>query len=96
MQGFRERDGGGIIGITQGDAAWEGGRGAVELGSFGHRRRAADVPDGLIDHGRDAELPIGELPRPGREEDSDADALFNWHVRDIVIILEEGNLSHPQ
>ena len=71
-----ERDGGGIIGITQRDTAWAGGRGAVELGSFGHRRRAADGPDGLTDQGRAAELPSGGLPRPGRDKDGNADALF--------------------
>ena len=70
------RDGGKIIGVTQGDAAWADSRGAVELGSFGHGRRAADVPYGLLDQGRAAELPSGELPRPGRDEDGDVDALF--------------------
>ena len=38
VRGLQEIDGGGIIGVTQGDAAWAGGRGAVELGSFGHER----------------------------------------------------------
>ena len=51
-------------------------KGAVELGSFGHSRRAVDVPDGLPDQGRDAELPSGGMPSPGRDEDGDADALF--------------------
>ena len=51
---LRERDGGGIIGITQGDAAGAGGRGVVELGSFGHGRLAADVPDGLPEQERAA------------------------------------------
>ena len=76
VRGLRERDGRGIIGITQGDAAWAVGRGAVDLGSFGHRRRAADVLDGLPNQGRAAELPSGGLTSPGREEDGDADALF--------------------
>ena len=76
MWGLRERDGGGIIGATQGDAALAGGRGAVELGSFGHRRRAADVQDGLPDQGRAVELPSGGLPRPGMDEDGNADELF--------------------
>ena len=57
VQGLRERYSGGIIGVTQDDAALTGGRGAVELGSLGHGRRAADVPDGLPDQGRAAELP---------------------------------------
>ena len=48
----------------------------MKLGSFVHRRRAADVPDGLPDQGRASELPSGGLPRPGRDEDGDADALF--------------------
>ena len=75
-QGLREIGGGGIIGITQGDVAWAGGRGAVELGSLGHGRRAADVPDGLPEQGRAAELTSGGLPRSGRDKDGDADALF--------------------
>ena len=48
----------------------------MKLGSFVHRRRAADIPDGLPDQGRSSELPSGGLPRPGRDEDGDADALF--------------------
>ena len=48
----------------------------MELGSFGHSRLAADVPDGLPDQGRAAELPSGGIPRTGRDEDRDADALF--------------------
>ena len=48
----------------------------VELGSFCHRRQAADIPDGLPDQGRAAELPSGGLTRPGRDEDGNADALF--------------------
>ena len=76
MRGLRERDGGGIIGITQGDAAWAGVRGAMEMGSLGHGRRPADVSTGLPDQGRAAELPCRGLPRMGRDEDGDADALF--------------------
>ena len=76
VRGLRERDVGGIIGVTQGYAAWAGGRGAVDLGSFGDGRRSVDVLDGLPDQGRAVELPTGEMPRPGREEDSDDDALF--------------------
>ena len=48
----------------------------MKLGSFVHRRRAADVPDGLPDQGRAVELPSGGLPRPGRDEDGNADELF--------------------
>ena len=48
----------------------------MELGSLGHGRRAADVPDGLPNQGRDAELPSGGLTRLGRDEGGDADALF--------------------
>ena len=76
VRGLRERDGSGIIGITQGDAVWAGGRGAVEMGSFGHGRRAADVLDGLLDQGRAVELPSGGLPGPGRNKDGDTDEFF--------------------
>ena len=76
VRGLREIYGGGIIGITQGDVAWAGGRRAVELGRFGHGRRAADVPYGLPDQGKAVELPGGGMPRPGKDEDGDADALF--------------------
>ena len=76
MRGLRERDGSGIIGITKSDAAWAGGRVAVDLGSFGHGRRDTDIPDGLPDQGRAVELPSGGLPSPGRDEDGNADALF--------------------
>ena len=48
----------------------------MDLGSLGHRRQDADVTDGITDQGRDAELPSGGLPRPGRDEDDDADKLF--------------------
>ena len=48
----------------------------MELGSLGHGRRTTDVPDGLPDQGRAAELPSRGLPRMGREEDGDADALL--------------------
>ena len=74
--GMQEGDGGRIVGVPQGDTAWAGGRGAVELGSFGHRRRAADVLDGLPNQGRAAELPCRGLPRKGRDTDSDADAFL--------------------
>ena len=42
---LREIGGGGIVGVTHVDAARVGGIGAVELGSFSHGRRTADVPD---------------------------------------------------
>ena len=74
--GLRERDGGGIIVVTQGDAAWAGDIVAVDLVSFGHGRRAPDVLNGHLDQGRAAELPSGGLPRPGRDKNGDADALF--------------------
>ena len=48
----------------------------MDLGSFIHWRKATDVPDGLTNQGRDAELSSGGLPRPGRDKDGDADALF--------------------
>ena len=65
-----------IVGVPQDDTAWAGDRGAMELGSLGHRRRTADVSVGLPDRGRAAELPIGGLPRTGRDEDGNADALL--------------------
>ena len=40
---IREGDGGRIVGIPQGDIAWAGGRGVVDLGSLGHRRQTADA-----------------------------------------------------
>ena len=76
VRGMRERYGGGIIGVTQDDTAWAGGRGVVDLGSFGHMRRSADVPDGLPDQGRAADLLSGGLHRPVRDKDGDAYALF--------------------
>ena len=48
----------------------------MELGRLGHGRRPADVLAGLTDKGRSAELPSRGLPRTGRDEDSDEDALL--------------------
>ena len=48
----------------------------MELISLGHGRRTTDVSDGLPDQGRSAELPSGGLPRKGRDEGGDADALL--------------------
>ena len=76
VRGMQEGYGGGIVGVPQDDTAWAGDRGAMELGSLGHRRRTTDVPVGLPDQGRAAELPIRGLPRTGRDEDGDADALL--------------------
>ena len=73
---MREGCGGGIVGIPQDDTAWAGGRGTMELGSLGHRRQPADVSAGLPDQERAAELPSRGLPRMGRDEDGDADALL--------------------
>ena len=76
MQGLQERDGGRVFGVPQGDTSWTGNRGAVDLGSLGHRRRTTDVQDGLPNQGRSAELPSGGLPRTDRDADGDADALL--------------------
>ena len=35
------------------------------------------------------------MPGEGGDEDGDARALWRRHVRETVIILEEGNLPHP-
>ena len=71
-----EGDGGGISGIPQYDTAWTGKRVVMELGSLVHGRRPEDVPDGLPDQGRAAELPCRGLPRTGRDKDGDADAFL--------------------
>ena len=76
VQGMQEGGGRGIVGVPQGDTSWAGGRGAMEMGSLGHRRRIADVLDGFPDQGRAAEMPSGGLPRTGRYEDGDVDAFL--------------------
>ena len=76
VRGMREVDGGGIVGRPQDDTTWAGGRGEMDLGSLGHGRRTSDVQAGLPDQGRAAELPCRGLPRTGRDEDGDADALL--------------------
>ena len=42
------------------------------VGNLGHRGRAADIPHGLPDQGRTAELPSGVMPRLGGDEDGNA------------------------
>ena len=71
---MREGDGGGIVGVPQGDTVWVGGRRAVELGSLGHGRQTTDISNGLPDQGKAAELPTRGIPRMGRDEDGDVDA----------------------
>ena len=76
LRGMPEGEGSGIVGRPQDDTIWAGGRGEMELGSLGRRRRTADVQAGLANQERDADLPCRGLPRTGRDEDRDADALL--------------------
>ena len=41
-------------------------------------------------------MPGRRVPGEGRDEDGDAVHFWRRHVRDTVIILEEGNLPHPR
>ena len=93
---MQEGDGGGIVGVPQGDTAWSGGRGAVEMGSPGHGRRTADVLDGLTDQGRAAELPSGGLPRTDGDEDGDADTLIQTACPVYRDHLVGGKLPPPK
>ena len=69
VQGVWGGYGGGIFGGSQGDIAWDRGRGDTELEKLSHGGRAADVLDGLPSHGV---LPGGGMPRTGGDKDSDA------------------------
>ena len=73
---MQEGDGGGIVGVPQGDTAWAGGIGVMDMGSLGHGRRTPDVLDGLTNQWRAVELPSGGLPRTGRDKGVNADALL--------------------
>ena len=62
----------------------------------GHGRGGAtNVSDG-VPQGGDKGIPSRRVPGDGGDKDGDARALWRRHMRDTVIILEEGNLPHPR
>ena len=58
VQGARGGYGDGVSDGSHEDATWEGGGGETELVSHGPWRGTADIPDGLPDRRRTAELPV--------------------------------------
>ena len=61
----------------------------TDLGRHSPWRGSVDAPDGLPDRWRTAELTSKGLSGTKGNEDGDAG---HRHVRDTVVILEEGNL----
>ena len=57
---------------------------------------ASEFQYDLPDKGRPAELPGGGMPGPSGDKDRMRVHFLLWHVLDTVMILEEGNFSHPQ
>ena len=76
MRVIWEGDGDRIVGVPHNGTTQADDRGAMEMGSLGHRRRTADVPAGLTDQGRAAELPSRGLTGTGRDKVNDAYALL--------------------
>ena len=68
----------------------------LERRSHGRRRGTAHISDIIPDQGGARECPVEGCP--GRAGTRTAMKVHFWrrHVRDIVIILEEGNLPHPR
>ena len=56
MQGVRGGEGAWVAGGAHEDVTWEGDGGETELGSHTPCRGTADVPDGIPDRGRTAEM----------------------------------------
>ena len=59
-------------------------------------RHTKNISDRVPNEGKAKGLPSGGMPRKGWYTDGDDDVFFSRHVRDTVIILEEGNLPHPR
>ena len=55
----------------------------------------ANVPDSLPDRRRTAEIPGGGLSGTSGYEGGDTVHFMHQHVRDTVVVLEEGNLPTP-
>ena len=75
MQGVRRVVGGGIPDDSSDDSTWEGGG---ETTAMDHPRRggwATDFQNDFTSKGRPAELPVGGMPGPSGDEDSNAGAL---------------------
>ena len=72
VQGVQGGDGGGVCGRTHDESAWASGRGAMELEDLSHKRRAAEISNGLPVQGRPIELPGGDMPGTRCNEYGDA------------------------
>ena len=96
VQGLRGGDGGWIIGRTHDNTTWASGRGDMELENLGHGERAADVPHGLLGKGVPRSCPVEGCPEKKGNRTAMQVHFLHWHVLDTVVILEEGNLPHPQ
>ena len=96
VRGLRNRDCGGIIGVKQGDSAWAGGRGAVDLGASATGGEPPTYRMAFPTKGGPRSCPAEGCPGRAGTRTATRMNFFNRHVRDILIILEEGNLPHPQ
>ena len=95
LNGVRGRDGAQVSDGPRAGAAWEGIGWETALGNHGPEWGATYLHNGLPDCWGPRKCPIEGCP--GWEETSTAMRFhfFHRHVRDTIIILEEGNLPHP-
>ena len=99
MRGLRKRGGGGVSGLPPHVATWEGMGKALDMeGSGDGGGEGGDLQTYQIEFPKGGTKVCPVEGCPGRAGTLTAMRVHFWrlHVRDIVIILEEGNLPHPR
>ena len=99
MQGSRKGDGGRVTGLSPHVPAWESKETTMDMDRHSYRRGGGREPKTYLiefPKGGTKECPVAGCP--GRAGTRTAMRVHLWrrHVRDVVIILEEGNLPHPR
>ena len=95
VQGLRGRDGGRIIGRAHDVTEWASGRGNMDLEKLGLRGTAADVLHVLPSMGGPRSCPVEGFPGRAATRTAMRVHFMHRHVLDTVVILEDGNTTHP-
>ena len=90
------RDGARVAGRPHADAAWEGSRWETALGNYGPGGKPHTYRMDFPTAGGPRNCPIEGCLEQAATRTTMRVHFLHRHVRDFVIILEEGNLPHPR
>ena len=100
MRGLRKRGGGGVSGLPPHVAAWEGTGKALDMDGRGYRGGGGGGEPQTyrieFPKGGSKACPVEGCPERAGTRTAMRVHFWRRHVRDIVIILKEGNLPHPR